>query len=56
MKNDKNMEIGASLGFDSSFSLGVACRPVYHMLCGLALEVGAKSVFGEPRGGPTEYP
>jgi hypothetical protein len=45
MKNDTNMEIGESLGFDSSFSLSVACRPVYHMLCGLALEVGAKSVL-----------
>lgn len=45
MRNDQKMQVGASLGFPSGFSLGVACRPVYHMLCGLALEVGAKSVL-----------
>jgi hypothetical protein len=44
MKNDQKIQVGASLGFPNGFSLGVACRPVYHMLCGLALEVGAKSV------------
>ena len=31
----KDTEVVESLGLSAGFSMGVACRPVYHMLCGL---------------------
>ncbi|GKX42430.1 hypothetical protein SOASR015_14640 [Pectobacterium carotovorum subsp. carotovorum] len=33
------------LGLHNSFSMGVACWPVYHMLCGLSLELIFKAVI-----------
>lgn len=33
------------LGLGSGFDMDLACRPVYHMLCGLALEVILKAVL-----------
>lgn len=34
-----------TLGLAPGFSMHVACRPVYHLLCGLALEVLLKGVL-----------
>jgi hypothetical protein len=45
MENDDAQKIAKSLGFGDGYSMGVACRPVYHMLCGLALEVIMKAVL-----------
>jgi len=43
MKNDK--AVADSLGYTDGFSMGVACRPVYHLTCGLALELIMKAVL-----------
>ncbi|CAJ9444629.1 Uncharacterised protein [Burkholderia pseudomallei] len=45
MENDVRQEIAQGLGFSSGYSMGVACYPVYHMMCGLALEVIMKAVL-----------
>lgn len=34
-----------ALGLEPGFAMPVACRPVYHLLCGLALEVLFKAVL-----------
>jgi hypothetical protein len=44
MKVDAEQVRGA-LGLGIGFSMPVACRPVYHLLCGLALEVLLKGVL-----------
>jgi hypothetical protein len=41
-----------ALGLPSGFSMHVACRPVYHLLCGLALEVLLKGVLALRREQP----
>lgn len=45
MQNDGEQRIAEALGLGAGYSLGVACRPVYHMTCGLALEVIMKAVL-----------
>jgi hypothetical protein len=45
MENDARQQIAQELGFSSGYSIGVACYPVYHMMCGLALEVIMKAVL-----------
>jgi HEPN domain len=45
MENDERQQIAQELGFSSGYSIGVACYPVYHMMCGLALEVIMKAVL-----------
>lgn len=45
MENDGSNKIAEELGFPSGYSMSVACRPVYHMTCGLALEVIMKAVL-----------
>jgi hypothetical protein len=51
MRHDKELKVAEELGFSTGYSMGVACRPVYHMLCGLALEVIMKAVLMQ-RGAP----
>lgn len=45
IRGDQEHGIAASLGFSPGYSMDVACRPVYHMLSGLALEVIIKAVM-----------
>ncbi|WP_207000863.1 HEPN domain-containing protein [Trinickia mobilis] len=45
MENDVHHNVAEALGFPTGFSMGVACYPVYHMMCGLALEVIMKAVL-----------
>ncbi|CAJ2784190.1 MULTISPECIES: HEPN domain-containing protein [Burkholderia] len=45
MGNGVRQGIAERLGFSRDFSMSVACYPVYHMLCGLALEVIMKAVL-----------
>ncbi|MGF6481656.1 hypothetical protein [Paraburkholderia sp. JPY419] len=45
MKYDAEQDIAENLGFRGGFRMDVACYPVYHMLCGLALEVIMKAVL-----------
>jgi len=45
MENDSEERIAEKLGFSKGFSMGVASYPVYHMLCGLALEVILKAIL-----------
>lgn len=49
MKHDGQQSISESLGLGHGYSLSVACRPVYHMLCGLSLEVIIKAVLAYRR-------
>jgi hypothetical protein len=41
----KDTDVAEPLGLSSDFSMGGACRPVYHMLCGLSLELILKAVI-----------
>jgi hypothetical protein len=44
--HDQNAhKVAEKLGFGHGFSLSIACYPVYHMLCGMALELLLKAVF-----------
>lgn len=45
MYGANHLEITKTLGFSEGFSMSTACHPVYHMLCGLALEVVMKAVL-----------
>lgn len=45
MQHDGKQRIAVALGLGDGYSMGVACRPVYHMTCGLALEVIMKAVL-----------
>jgi len=46
---DQSKVVAQELGLSSSFSMGIACYHVYHMLCGLALEVMMKAVLMQRR-------
>lgn len=51
MLSENNQNVTESLGLGKGFSMSIACDPVYHMLCGLALELIMKAVLvsrGEP--------
>ncbi|MDM8356160.1 hypothetical protein [Pandoraea communis] len=37
--------VATDLGLGEGFSMGVACNPIYHMLCGLALELVMKATL-----------
>ncbi|GKL83056.1 hypothetical protein NUKP62_44630 [Klebsiella variicola] len=41
----ESKDIQQRMGYGGGFSLEVACNPVYHMLCGLALELILKAVI-----------
>jgi hypothetical protein len=43
MKNDK--AVADALGYSYGHSMSVACKPVYHLTCGLALELIMKAVL-----------
>ncbi len=45
MRSDNPKEVTDKLGLGDGFSMSTACFPVYHMLCGLALEVVMKAVL-----------
>lgn len=46
----KSKDLQQSMGYGGGFSLEVACNPVYHMLCGLALELILKAVVVQKSG------
>lgn len=51
MLSENNQNVTENLGLGKGFSMSIACDPVYHMLCGLALELIMKAVLvsrGEP--------
>jgi hypothetical protein len=37
--------VAEGLGFPQGFKFGIACHPVYHMLCGMALELLLKAIL-----------
>lgn len=45
MRSDNPKAVTDKLGLGDGFSMSTACFPVYHMLCGLALEVIMKAVL-----------
>lgn len=45
MLSENNQSVTESLGLSKGFSMSTACDPVYHMLCGLSLEVIMKAVL-----------
>lgn len=47
MHFDREQNIAKSLGLGDGFSLSIACQPVYHMLCGLSLEVILKAILAQ---------
>ena len=51
----KSVEVSKDLNFPPGFSMSVACWPVYHMLCGLALEVIMKAVLVLRKTPPKKY-
>ncbi|WP_081771737.1 HEPN domain-containing protein [Paraburkholderia nodosa] len=51
IENDSKGRIAEKLGFSSGYSMNVACYSVYHMMCGLALEVILKAILVQ-RGHP----
>jgi len=52
---DNRTLIAEELGLGSSFDMGIACYHVYHMLCGLALEVMMKAVLIQRRVQPKDF-
>lgn len=54
MRSDNPKEVTDKLGLGDGFSMSTACFPVYHMLCGLALEVIMKAVLVSRREQPPE--
>ena len=47
MNMDADQKVAQSLGLGPGYSMGVACWHVYHMLCGLAIEVVLKAVMSQ---------
>ncbi|MEQ4191162.1 hypothetical protein ABNM11_21120 [Pseudomonas syringae] len=45
MKSENHQSVTETLGLGEGFSMSTACDPVYHMLCGLSLEVLMKAVL-----------
>ncbi|EJM89840.1 MULTISPECIES: hypothetical protein [unclassified Pseudomonas] len=45
MRSGNNETITHELNLGQDFSMSVACKPVYHMICGLSLEVVMKAVI-----------
>lgn len=45
MRSDNHQAVTEKLGLEEGFSMPTACYPVYHMLCGLSLEVLMKAVL-----------
>lgn len=46
----ESKDLQQRMGYGGGFSLEVACSPVYHMLCGLALELILKAVIVQQSG------
>lgn len=46
----ESKDLQQRMGYGGGFSLAVACNPVYHMLCGLALELILKAVIVQHKG------
>ncbi len=51
----KSADVARDLNLPAGFSMSVACWPVYHMLCGLALEVIMKAALVQRGFTPTQY-
>ena len=47
--------IAAELGYAPGYRMSVACWPVYHMLCGLSLELIMKAVLAQRGLAPDEF-
>lgn len=47
--------IASELGYAPGYRMAVACWPVYHMLCGLSLELIMKAVLAQRGFSPTEF-
>lgn len=47
METDVEGKVAQSLGLPRGYSMGIACWHVYHMLCGLALEVIMKAIMAQ---------
>jgi hypothetical protein len=45
MEDERGADVAVSLGLGRGFSFRAACRPVYRMLCGLALELLLKAAL-----------
>lgn len=45
----ESKKIQGDLGYGGGFSLPVACYPVYHILCGLSLELITKAVISQKK-------
>ncbi|MBJ2280139.1 HEPN domain-containing protein [Pseudomonas sp. MF6767] len=45
MRSENHQSVSETLGLGKGFSMHTACNPVYHMLCGLSLEVLMKAVL-----------
>ncbi|ORM60126.1 hypothetical protein HA45_22180 [Pantoea rodasii] len=45
----ESKQVQKDIGYGGSFSLGIACYPVYQMLCGLALELIMKAVITQKK-------
>ncbi|WP_410705770.1 HEPN domain-containing protein [Citrobacter freundii] len=50
----QSKDLQQRMGYGGGFSLEVACNPVYHMLCGLALELILKAVIVQRTGKVSE--
>lgn len=47
--------IASELGYAPDYSMGIACWPVYHMLCGLSLELIMKAILAQRGLSPIEF-
>lgn len=52
---DDSARIAEELKLGSNFDMGIACYHVYHMLCGLALEVMIKAVLIQRKTDPKDF-
>lgn len=51
----QDVAIASELGYAPGFRMGVACWPVYHMLCGLSLELIMKAVLAQRGLSPAQF-
>jgi len=52
---DHDETVASELGYHAGFSMNVACYPIYHMLCGLALELVMKAVLVQRKAEAKDY-
>ncbi|WP_258035065.1 hypothetical protein [Pseudomonas putida] len=55
MADNRGKDSAKELGLREGFDMMLACFPVYHMLCGLSLEVVMKAVLVSRREKPPEH-